>query len=38
MCRTSKRQSSQARDIYSLRDELPSEPQPQLIEGTILIV
>lgn len=35
MCRTSKRQSSQAQNIYSLRDELPIEPQPQLIEGKI---
>lgn len=35
MCRTSKRQLSQAQDIYSLRDELPIEPQPQLIEGNV---
>jgi len=35
MCRTTKRQLSQAQDIYSLRDELPIEPQPQLIEGKI---
>lgn len=35
MCKTSKRQSSQAQDIYSLRDELPNESKPQLIEGKI---
>lgn len=33
MCRTPKRQLSQAQNIYSLIDELPTEPQPQLIEG-----
>lgn len=36
MCRTSKRQLSQAQNIYSLRDELPAEPQSQLIEGKCL--
>lgn len=35
MCRTSKLQSSQPQDIYSLIDELPIEPQPQLIEGKV---
>jgi len=35
MCRRPKLQLSQAQDIYSLRDELPVEPQSQLIEGKI---
>ncbi|KAL5234511.1 hypothetical protein ACI65C_001921 [Semiaphis heraclei] len=34
MCRRPKLQLSQAQDIYSLRDELPVEPQPQLIEAS----
>jgi len=35
MCRTTKRQLLQAPVIYSLRNKLPIEPQPQLIEGMI---